>query len=147
MKPLDGRLFTAIVDRDLNAVRKALDAGADVNARDADGTIPLHDVCYRGHLDLVRLLLDHGADVNVRNNINQTPLDLACMRGRTDTVRLLLEKGAEVEPRNKLDRPPFHWAMRLPPSNPAREEILDLFREFHPELVMEAYCTQEQGDA
>ncbi len=32
--------------------------------------------------------------------------------------------------------------MSLPKDNPAREEILDLFREHHPELVMEAYCKQ-----
>lgn len=31
------------------------------------------------------------------------------------------------------------------PDHPAREELLDLFREYTPEIVMEAYCSQSPG--
>jgi hypothetical protein len=39
--------------------------------------------------------------------------------------------------------------LRLPPDDPmrVREKTLEWYCEHHPELVMEAYCTQEQGDA
>jgi hypothetical protein len=30
--------------------------------------------------------------------------------------------------------------LQLSPENPAREEILDLFREYAPETVMEGFC-------
>jgi len=32
-------------------------------------------------------------------------------------------------------------AMSLPPDNPAREEIIELFREYAPSLVMKTWCT------
>ena len=129
----------------LEDVKKALDAGADINVCDSDGWSPLHIVCLHGYTDLVRLLIEHGADVNARttNGWVHTPLHIACRYSDIPIVRLLLEKGADVNARNKENKSPLDMVMGRMHYDPVREQILDLFREFHPDLVMEAWCTME----
>jgi hypothetical protein len=77
MGPLDLDLHYAVRDGDLKEVRKLLDKGADVNARDKYGWTPLHEAASYGHLDIVKLLVERGADVNARDKDGRTPLDLA----------------------------------------------------------------------
>jgi len=86
------------------------------------------------------VLLKAGADMEAKDDRGRTPLHWACLNGRIPIVRLLLEKGAEANVRDTENHAPLDLASG--PENPAREEILDLFREYAPEAVMEAYCTQ-----
>lgn len=76
------------VDR-AEVVRLLLAAGADVNARDAEGDTALL-FCHM-NLELASLLLRAGADPNVRNHGGDTPLHLA---GSDEMQRLLIEHGA-----------------------------------------------------
>jgi len=128
-----------------------IEKGADVNARDHYEETPLPLAARAVAYKLVRVLLEAGADVNARNNYGRTALHRAMYRvvkkgrtraRRTETIRLLLEAGAEGGARDHYEETPLHLAMDLPPDHPAREEVLDLFREYAPEAVMEAYCTQ-----
>jgi hypothetical protein len=89
-----------------------------------------------------REFLDAGADVNALNEHGRTPLHEACLQRHTAIARLLLDAGADVNARNDDGETPLDLAMELPPDIPAREKLLDLFREYAPEMVMEAYCTQ-----
>jgi ankyrin repeat protein len=59
------------------AVRAALDAGADVTSANAAGETALHAASFLGLDAVVRLLVEHGAPVNVRNKRGLTPLALA----------------------------------------------------------------------
>jgi len=146
MKPLDKRLFDAIGRGDLDTVRLLLSRGADVSIRDGNSWGPLDHACGDGLTDIVRLLLEYGADVNANNNdFHLVPLHWACKSGNTDVVRLLLEVGADLTVRNSFGKTPLDQVLSLPSDNPAREWILDLFREFHPELVMEVYCSPDPG--
>ncbi len=126
-------------------VAEMLSTGVDMDIRDSDGWAPLHIVCLHGYTDLVRLLIEEGADVNARttNEWAHTPLHLACRYSGVPIVRLLLEKGADPNARNKENKSPLDVVVGCLHYDPTREEILDLFREFHPDLVMEAYCTME----
>jgi len=76
------------VDR-AEVVSLLLAAGADVNARDAEGDTALL-FCHM-NLELASLLLRAGADPNVRNHGGDTPLHLA---GSDEMQRLLIEHGA-----------------------------------------------------
>jgi len=94
-----------------------------------------------GHCNIAELLLDHGADVNAHSdNEGNTPLHLACAWGHCDVARLLLEKGTDVTNRNNDGCSPLDLVLDLPPDDPAREEFISLFREYAPEMVMEAFC-------
>src|SRR5437868_14474792 len=75
----------------LAEMKLLLDAGADVNARNAfDATALLW--CARD-AQKARLLIEHGADVNARSKQGRTPLMLASMRaGGSDIVTMMLAK-------------------------------------------------------
>ncbi len=98
------------------------------------------------------LLIEHGANVNAKNKSGNTPLHDAC-RGvpgprrarRTETIRLLLSHGAPGV-KNAKGYTPLGYVTSLPDDHPAREEIIELFREHAPEVVMEAWCTQGTTD-
>ena len=74
-------------------------AGADVNARDADGVTPLMWAGFQNETpDIFRLLLDAGADVRARDSRGRTPLMWAAWgkKGTTEILGLLLDAGADV---------------------------------------------------
>jgi hypothetical protein len=78
MGPLDLDLYYAVFGGDLKEVRKLLDKGADVNAKDdVIGSTPLHWAVIKGNLDIVKLLVERGADLNARDRYGKTPLDIA----------------------------------------------------------------------
>ncbi len=56
------------------AVKALLDAGANVNQVNAEGTSPLLIAVINGHFDLAVELLDNGADVNLANEAGGAPL-------------------------------------------------------------------------
>jgi len=89
-------LHRAVDNDDIEAVRKLLAEGTDVNARDANGRVALHEAAYKAPAALVQLLISHGADVNARDNDGESPLDRAFVReGREGIIELLLRSGAQ----------------------------------------------------
>ena len=123
--------------------RLLLDAGADVETPDVDGRRPLHLACENGYSDITQVLLDHGADVNGLNEDGRTPLHVACSDiGYINSAPLLLDHGADATIRDSDGFTPLHRLLAWNSEDPVKEDIIDWYREHHPELVMEAYCTQ-----
>ena len=91
-------------------VAGALERGADVNVRDANGETPLHWAAEEGKKETVALLLEHGADVNARGEDGATPLHWAAAWGRKEIAALLLEHGADAGVRNEWEDVPLLWA-------------------------------------
>jgi uncharacterized protein len=58
----------------LDAMRALLDAGADINLADPDGTTPLLISIINYHFDAAGLLIDRGADLNYADSHGRTPL-------------------------------------------------------------------------
>src|SRR5215218_3011380 len=76
--PKRDALWTAVRGGDVAAVRKAVEDGADVNARNEYGVSALWIAAGKGKLDVVEFLVGKGADVNARDDIwYQTPLSAA----------------------------------------------------------------------
>ena len=48
--------------------------GADVDALNRFGHLPLHNAARRGKPDMITLLLDHGADINAKAGEDNTAL-------------------------------------------------------------------------
>lgn len=117
---------------DLAAVREALDAGADVNARDDRCGTPLGEAAHSQSREVVDLLLRHGARhtlhtlaylgdaaaiearlaagacADERDHRSNTPLHCAASNDHVETAALLLDHGAEItltRPRSRSARP------------------------------------------
>ncbi len=79
---------------DWDAVRALVEQGADVAARQGDGTTALHWASYWDEADRAALLIRAGADVNAANDLGVTPIWAACENGSALMVRRLLDAGA-----------------------------------------------------
>jgi uncharacterized protein len=77
-------LFAARQD-DLASTRALVNAKADVNLADPDGTTPLIEAIVNFHFDLAAFLLDHGADANARDHNGRSPLYAAVDMHSLDT--------------------------------------------------------------
>jgi N-acyl-D-amino-acid deacylase len=108
--PMAAGLATAIKNADAQAVRKLLDGGADVNARDAEGNTPVILASFYAGPECVKLLIDQGADVNAANKAGATPLIRAATSH--EKTRLLVAAGADVRVRTALGNTPLILAAR-----------------------------------
>jgi ankyrin repeat protein len=61
----------------LAAAQILVDAGADVNARDARGRTALHATAAQGYTDVAKFLVEHGADLKAADNDGVLPADAA----------------------------------------------------------------------
>lgn len=83
------------------AIRRFLDAGVDVNAKQGRrGGTPLRNAILQDHPSSARLLMERGADVTLSGPDGNTPLHLAAFFGDEALVKLLLEKGANNKAKN-----------------------------------------------
>lgn len=81
------------------AVRRLLELGFPVDARDAQGATALLHACGAGHRHVAVALLDAGADIAASAHNGMTPLAAAVAARREPLVALLLERGATVDQR------------------------------------------------
>jgi ankyrin repeat protein len=91
----DQRLLAAAATGDNAAVQAALANGADVDARDTEGT-PATMLAARGHhTATLRALLDAGADVDAQDGTLDNPLLYSGREGYLDVIRVANEAGAD----------------------------------------------------
>jgi ankyrin repeat protein len=88
-------LIKEIGSGDLPEVKRLLAKGADVNAKDRDGSTALMIASSLDKPEVVQLLLDEGADVNARNKNGLTALMLASKQGYRKVKELLIKAGAK----------------------------------------------------
>ncbi len=93
--PPEAPLADAARRGDWAAVRTLVEAGADVNARQGDGSTALHWASHRDNREIAALLVRAGAEVNATNDLGVTPLWAACENGSSALVAILLEAGAD----------------------------------------------------
>ena len=83
-------VLTAAAVGDTKQVAALLDAGADIESRDAKGLRPLHKAAENGEVETVTLLIERGADVNAGDKDGRTPMIRAAKKGRYDVIVALL---------------------------------------------------------
>ena len=71
------------------AMRRLIEAGADVNCVNSEGATPLSRAARWGHADAVALLLEARADASVADAGGKRPLDWALAKGFQDVAALL----------------------------------------------------------
>jgi len=87
----------AVYKGDVAEVRRLLDDGASLQAKDRLGAMPLSHAAREGRTGLVGLYLDKGAAIDERNLFGATALYFAADTERPRIVALLLEKGADPD--------------------------------------------------
>jgi uncharacterized protein len=98
----------------LEAVRMAVELGADVNALNEIGQTAMHQAAFTGADTIVKFLAEHGAKVDVVDENGETPWSMAAgvspvlrYRGQygnhQSTADLLLKLGAMTRTREQMD--------------------------------------------
>ncbi|MDO9165945.1 MAG: ankyrin repeat domain-containing protein [Rhodoferax sp.] len=100
-------IHSAIRTGDVQTVRQAVMAGANVNAPDNWGRTPLIVALQQGKAAVVDLLLDQGASIALTDAWGRTPLLVATQLRNTAAIRRLLARGADVNAANKNDITPL----------------------------------------
>jgi ankyrin repeat protein len=111
-----------------DVIELLLAAGAEVNAKDADGATPLRYALQSGQRAIAKLLIAAGAEtVAVKNETDQRMLHDAF--GDIEWVRLLLANGADTEEKDEDGNTLLHLAARDP-----NREIAGLLLAHHADV-------------
>src|SRR4030042_1502354 len=89
-------LAEACRKEDPEEVKRLIYNGADVNAKNNNGWIPLMWAVVGGNNEIVEMLIDKGADVNAKDNFGRTPLALAAECDYIGIVEMLIDNSVNV---------------------------------------------------
>ena len=103
-------LHDAAVLGDIETLKAAVTAGADVNTRDSRGWTALMYAADNGYVLLVSQLLEAQADMDMRGPDGATALFMAADDGRTEIIELLMKAGADISIRGLRSTTPVEVA-------------------------------------
>lgn len=82
---------------DLKSLQQALDAGEDINQRDARGYTPLMMATYYNFYSIADYLLKNGADIDAQGQNGCTALILATCNKNIRIIKLLMKYNPNVD--------------------------------------------------
>ncbi|PZN27512.1 MAG: hypothetical protein DIU71_17300 [Proteobacteria bacterium] len=116
-------LMQAAFQGDVEAARRLIAAGADVNAANVYGINAMLLAAEVADPELIKLLLKAGADANAANPEGETALHLVARSGNVEAAKLLLKARAAIDPRENFGgQTPLMWAAAR--RHPAMVELL-----------------------
>jgi hypothetical protein len=113
-------LQMAVLSGNLEAVKLHIEAGTDINKKDAmSGSTPLITAASFGKNDIVKVLIDAGADLGLQNNDGSTALHVAAFFCRIEIVQMLIDAQADKTTLNNFGAT-------------ARQTVMGSFEEIKP---------------
>jgi hypothetical protein len=131
-------IWTAASQGNLQAVKRYLVAGGDVNATvdvpgvPASGATPLHLAVLADQREIAELLIENGASLGTRANDEHggTPLHWAAALGRIDMTKRLIDAGADFNAPDNHGFTPLDATCYAPEyETQAKAEIADYLRK------------------
>ena len=123
------RLYHAVLNQQLDEVRRHLANGARPNSENRFGLTPFHAALKVGNQDIIEALVIAGADLDKPDIDGKTPLHIAVEAASPEVVRFLLVNGARV------NKPDFFGLTPLARAVAADDKsIAELLVEFNGEL-------------
>lgn len=111
-------LLKAVMEGNLEKVRKLISEGANANSVDKYGYSPLLWASTKeANIPIIEILLESGADVNKANISGETPLIRAADRGNEKIINLLIEHKANVNAVDMDEETPLIKAVKDGHSN------------------------------
>jgi outer membrane protein assembly factor BamB len=101
------RIWEAAQNGQVDALAKAIAAGAFINAKDSNGLTPLMLAALHGQTKTVKILLKHKADVTIANSDGNTALHMAAFLAHPEIVKHLLASSASPLAKNKKGETPI----------------------------------------
>ena len=95
--------FRSVMNGDFAEVKRLIEEGVDINARDNEGHTTLMYAAGYGHTEVAKLLIEEGADINARDNEGTTALLIASKYGWLEVAQLLIGVGADANARTRLE--------------------------------------------
>jgi len=113
----DTDLYAAAKSGEIERIRSALDAGADIRYVRPSRYSVIIDAIYgcavfepARLLPILRLLIERGADLDVQSDYGESAIRITSRTGRFDAIAMLLAAGANPEP---LEWTELHFAVAL----------------------------------
>jgi ankyrin repeat protein len=134
-------LLVAVRNGDHSQVRKLIEAGADVNTVDDDGTTALMHSVIESDVRMMKLLIEKGANVNLKNALDSTALMYAATN--LAKTRVLLDAGAEVKVKGRRGATPMSVALTTLGATPVLKLLVSKGGELEDRLMT---CAAGTGD-
>ncbi|MCH2064957.1 MAG: CotH kinase family protein [Roseibacillus sp.] len=106
----DDSIWNAAKNGDIPLIKEELAKGADVDAPDAFGSVPLSLAALTGKFKAMEFLIGKGADVNAVNKKNETAMHSAAFLGHLEALQVLIKHEANINFRNDDGATPFDVA-------------------------------------
>ncbi|KIW29891.1 uncharacterized protein PV07_05677 [Cladophialophora immunda] len=87
----------------INATRRLIESGADVNEQVPWYSGALHVAAIMGHYEIAQILLESGADIKRWDKIHGTALECCAAAGHLRVCQLLIDHGANVNGAGRRD--------------------------------------------
>ena len=105
-------------------VTRCLKSGSNIEAKNENGSTPLHiAVEYSKSTDVLKFLIDGGANIEAKNKYGRTPLHTAAYKNTTGILKFLIDGGANIEAKDEKGSTPLHIAAALS-SSPDKINII-----------------------
>ncbi|MDR2920426.1 MAG: ankyrin repeat domain-containing protein [Tannerella sp.] len=109
-KTADKRLLQAVDKNDVEAVKKLITEGSDLNPKNYYGSTPLAQACLKNQQEIAMLLIDAGAAILLTDKYKQYPMQLAAENGGHDVVQRLLAMGSPINAQTTDNSTALQWA-------------------------------------
>ena len=110
-KTLEDELLTAAQKGDLSGVKRSLEKGAKIDAKNNHKNTALFLAIK--HLQIVKYLLNNSANINIQGEFNMSILDFAVIVDDLETIQLLIDKGADVSLADSFGSTPLYSAVEF----------------------------------